>query len=434
MQSNNTTKRVFIITQGEITHVVGGAISVTINMCNLLVENGYDVYCICSSKTAGKPSKLCENVNFINLFYNYRNLSFAQAINTLSAEITPNLYIFFFNFLYTASNLDSKFDKIPKILMMHSRPDFYFTSEDELKKLEGMYKNTITQVLFENYKQLLPEFIKKNTVLSIPNSCDIQVQTINPNIEHKKIIYLSRIDCWKGLEFLIEAFALIANKYKDWSIDIYGQSQPPEYLNSLIKLTRKLNIDNQFHFKGTTETPIDVLSKYDFCVFPSYFEGFPVGLIESQSVGLPCIGLENSSGVNELIINEYNGFLTKENPYEYAEKIEKLINDKTLRMKFSTNALENSKIFNKTDIDECWLSCINDILGGKIPKSFDKYPREKKYYELFPISKIQKMYKDTRKKKWYKHLFSMENSLNKTHKIITILGIKISIKRKRKVN
>ena len=78
------------------------------------------------------------------------------------------------------------------------------------------------------------------------------------------------------------------------------------YEFELKKMIKDLKLNKQINLKGTTQTPLETLSKYDFCVFPSYFEGFPIGLLESQSVGLPTIGLQECSGVNQLVVNKDN--------------------------------------------------------------------------------------------------------------------------------
>jgi len=427
----NKNKTIFILTQQEATTTVGGAITIFVNMCNLLQNNGYKVYGICSNPIDGKPRNLDNNVEFINLYYKFPNKSFSEAVNLLAQKENPSLFIFFFPHIYIASNLNKEFDEIPRILMLHSRPDFYFNSEQIMLDLKKQYKNTTAQILFDSYKNLLPDYIKNNKIITIPNGVSITNKSINTDIEHRKIIYLSRIDCWKGLEFLIHSFKCIVNKYPDWSIDIYGESQPKDYVLDLIKLTKKLKIDKQINFKGITANPIETMLDYDFCVFPSYFEGFPVGLIESLSVGLPCIGLEECSGVNELIINNKNGFLTQENYESFANKIELLITNKNLRKEFSIKAKEIAKLHDKASIDEKWLDVIGKIIQNETEKI--NYTKEKETKKLFSLDKIYKMLPDAKIiYKPHEYIFSIKNlyKAGKKKKVLCILGIKITFSKK----
>ena len=421
--------KIFLVIQPQVTNVIGGAITVFINLSNMLVKNGYDVYGICYNEILGKPSSLNEEVKFINLYEEYSDLNFSQAINKKTEEVSPNLIIFFFPFLYVDANLSEKFSNIPRILMFHSRPDIYFKFNDIKDELEPLYCNTTAQILFDSYKKFLPEFIKSENVITIPNGLKQQNKTINTNTEHKKIIYLSRIDLWKGHKFLIKSFKLIAPKYPDWTIDIYGQSEPPEFEEELKKLVKEKKIENQIFFKGITSNPTETMLNYDFCVFPSYLEGFPLGLTEAQSVGLPCIGLKGCSGVNELIINDYNGYLAEEKIEDFAQKIEKLILSKETRTLFSKNAKISAEKYNSEIINKKWIDIIEKIIN-KIPIESVSTSATIAQNDFFPIDRI--ISTTHRKLKWYQYIFSIKNQLK--YKILTILGIKIKYKRKKKNN
>lgn len=433
MNIMKNNKVLFVVGYPDIVDTVGGANTVFINFCNMLSSNGYIIYAICSNKVNVRPKQLCDEIIFVNLFHKYRFNTFSEAFNKLSSDITPDLFIFFASFLYIDAELSSKYKSIPRILMFHSRPDFYFTIDpNSEQKLESLYTNTTSQVLFDSYKKLLPDFIKNGNLITIPNGIKTQPKIIDLNIEHKKIIYLSRIDSWKGHEFLIKSFNKIARKYPDWKIDIYGQSQPDEYVEYLIDLTKKLKLNQQISFKGITNNPIKTFKEYDFCVFPSYFEGFPMGLAEAQSVGLPCIGLMGCSGVNELIINGYNGFLCEKKYKDFAIKMEKLILDKELRKTFSKNTYQNIKQYNSKIIYDKWLSLIADILNNNLCKK-SEIKNNIPNIKLFPIEQIIKKNKSV---KWYKYLFSVEKIYNENYrrKLIYILGIKISFTDKKNID
>lgn len=429
---SNIRKKIMVVGQAEITSVVGGAITVFVNFCNMLTKNDYDVYGVCYSSILGQPKNLSKNVNFSNLYEEYNKIDYSKAINRKIEKVQPDLIVFFFDFLYRDAKLLNRFNNIPRILMFHSRPDFYFSNNQSREnKLRKYYTNTTSQILFDSYQQLLPDFIKKNNVITIPNGIELQNEIIDTSVEHKKIIYLSRIDCCKGLELLINSFDLIANKYKDWSVDIYGQSQPLEYKDKLIKLLETKELGNQINFKGISLNPVQTMLNYDFCVFPSFFEGFPIGLIEAQSVGLPCIGLKGCSGVNELIIDGKNGFLADETYEDVASKIEKLILDKNLRAEFSKNAIIEVQKYDKKIINKKWLGVINSILNGENICS-DYTNVKQNQYTLFSIEKILKMFPNERPKmKWYQYIFSTKNYMQSgvKRKIIYILGIKITFKR-----
>lgn len=75
-------------------------------------------------------------------------------------------------------------------------------------------------------------------------------------------------------------------------------------------------------------------------------DGIPVVLMEAISFGLPIISTR-VSGVPEICINEYNGFLIEERDSQaLVASILKLLKNYDLRIEFSQNALKKSKDYN----------------------------------------------------------------------------------------
>ena len=414
-------KKILVVAQYNICTTVGGSITVTKNFCNMLADNNFEVTCAYYNSQGGRFLGLSDKVRLENLF-ELSDESFEKAANIFVEQYKPDLIVFFFPHLYLESNLQKCFDNIPRILMFHSRPDFYFAHSNIEKPLKAIYKNTTAQILFEDYYSLLPDFIKKGEVVYVPNSIKQNDLKINVQKENKKIIFLSSIDPCKGIEFLIKSFKIVVKKFPDWTLDIYGDFEPFFYNRFLEKMILKLKLTKNVFFKGITKNTLETLSQYDFCVFPSYFEGFPIGLLEAQSVGLPAIGLKKSSGVNNLIKDNYNGFLCEENHKEFAKKIEYLIENKTERAKMSEAALELAQNYEKEKVDKIWLDLIENIINHK------KLPtiKKDKAQDLFPVKRIINMTK-VRLPFYYK-IYSKFYDYKRQKKVLYIMGIKISKK------
>ena len=406
--------------QDNCTNTIGGSITITSELANILSQNSYDVIACCfKAKTNNRPRYLNEKIKFFNL------AKYHQNFNAFVKEIQPNLIIYVFPSMLVKSELNPEISqKIPKIVMFHSRPDYYFNFDIAENILKKYYINTTSQILFPSYYNLLPDFIKNAKVAYIPNYAPTTENPIDCNIERKKFVYLSRIDRLKGQEDLLKAFSKIAHNYPQWSLDIWGQSEPADYKKQLIKLSKSLKIFKQVNFCGTTSNPLKKLLEYDFCVFPSMFEGFPLGLIEAQSVGLPTVGFKYCTGVNELIIDNENGFLV-ENITDFAQKIELLINNSDLRKEFSQNTLNSVKKYSKENFEKSWIELIDNILNNK-EIHFQNNSQIK--YEPISINKIREI-KTKYSLKPIEYIFSAKNSINKTYKIITILGIKFKLPR-----
>ena len=107
----------------------------------------------------------------------------------------------------------------------------------------------------------------------------------------------------------------------------------------------------------------DILKKADIFAFPSAWEGFGLALTEAMSVGLPAIGYKSAAAVNELIENNKTGFLVNDGIEDFADKLNILIKDKDLRIKFGKNAvIAMQKYYPKLVYDK-WETEINTVLN-----------------------------------------------------------------------
>lgn len=376
-------KKIYLINNSSVVNNIGGTTTVFWNFAKILAKK-FNVTCLTYAKTETLNLDL-EDISFVNLAKRYKNTSFSYAINEYLHENPADLLIWFFPDLILEAKLDKIFDSIPRILMFHSRPDFYFYRTDKkgYEKFEQLYVNTTAQILQSSFYDKLPECVKAGKVVVIGNPS--HVLPSKQISQRKKIVYLSRIDECKGIEFLLMSYSKIAKHYSDWELHIYGQFMSEKYKEKIMALRDRLTLKKYVKFMGCTSTPLDTLKNYDFCVFPSYFEGFSIGLSEALSVGLPCVALAGCSGVNEQIIDNFNGFLTSENYEEYAKKIEYFITHPKERIEMGENAQKSILPFLPDKIYSKWYDVIDAIIYKKpICETI-----EKKKVNIFPLEKVK---------------------------------------------
>ncbi len=115
-----------------------------------------------------------------------------------------------------------------------------------------------------------------------------------------KIIFVGRLSAQKNLFNLIEALSKT-----DLVLDIYGQGELQEELQKF-----SLEKNAKVNFKGVISNKDlpNILNQYKYYVLASYYEGMPKTLLEAMACGCICLGT-NVEGINEVIKDEYNGFL-----------------------------------------------------------------------------------------------------------------------------
>ncbi len=361
----NNPRRILVIGQANLASTTGGSITVFFHFCRFLVELGHEVTGACYGEDPTRPASLDERVRFVNACLLYPDRpDYSTAINRLVGEMDPDLIVFFFPHYYLDARLEKRFNDIPRILMFHSRPDFLFAQRPKFEKsLRRHYVNTVSQVLLDSYRDRLPDYMRQGQVVVIANGIRQFSETVDYSVERKKMVYFSRIDRLKGVDLLIETMALVKEKHPDWSIDIFGDIEPLEYRDELQAAIQEKGLQNQVFLKGKSPLGLEeTLKAYDFCFFPSRVEGFSVGLGETLSVGLPCIGLRSCSGVNEVIIDGYNGLLCEDSPEDLAKAINRLIENPQEREKMGRCAHTWIQQYAPLIIDMQWARVIRSLL------------------------------------------------------------------------
>ncbi len=98
----------------------------------------------------------------------------------------------------------------------------------------------------------------------------------------------------------------------------------------------------------------------DFYVMSSRYEGFGMVLIEAQNRRLPTVGFDYASDLAETIQDSVNGYLVKNADIrKLADRISYLIDNESVRQKFSNNALISAKRFEPEVIIKQWVDLIN---------------------------------------------------------------------------
>ena len=408
--------KISVVILNDAISTVGGAITAFYNITDILAKEN-DVTAFYYGRKTDCQDKILDNgVELINL-YNPHNKDLKQIFKAMINEINPEILIFFYPRDVKKLMNKGDFGSIKKILLNRSRPDFY----KDYSQIKEIIKDfDALQVFFDSYKKLCKPYYQ-GYITTIENSIANRKNKVDLSNEKKNIIYLSRIDVWKGADILIEAFKKVVLKYPDWRVQIYGNIEPKQYAKHLQNLIVRYNLQKNVFLMGVTQNIEKAFLGADFCVFPSYFEGFPNGLAEAQSYGLPSVGFNGCSGVNELIIDGYNGMLVEDNADDLAGAMISMIENKEQRMRMGNNTLLSNKKYSQAIIEQKWQKLICDVTGNNVIRSDIKELESDVY--IFPMYKIQEMKFQQTVLSFWKRMFSLNFTDRKM--IIYILGLRI---------
>ena len=149
---------------------------------------------------------------------------------------------------------------------------------------------------------------------------------LNSNIKKQKLQFLTiaRLNWIKGLEFTLEALALLLSKGVDFHYNIVGAGTEYE---RLIFAAHQLKLTKHVSFLGavTHKETRQFYNNYDIYLQYSINEGFCNSVLEAQCMGLITI-VSNSGGLTENVIHERTGWVVEKNsPQSLVDTIEHVI-------------------------------------------------------------------------------------------------------------
>jgi glycosyltransferase involved in cell wall biosynthesis len=164
----------------------------------------------------------------------------------------------------------------------------------------------------------------------------------NLKIDHNSFVitFVGRFVDFKGFDIVVRSFLKLS--VKNIHLILVGGFDPLHssgLTQNEINLIHSLDSISIVPYTNYVEKFLSISNLF---FFPSSREGIPISLIEALCMEVPVL-TKDSRGCNELIIDEFNGFVLKSNNLnDYIYCIEELYNDKNLYNKIKDN-LKTSK-------------------------------------------------------------------------------------------
>ncbi|WP_307795476.1 glycosyltransferase [Actinacidiphila acididurans] len=167
-----------------------------------------------------------------------------------------------------------------------------------------------------------------NNVGFMPNALPWVPGTTSPRSE-KAVATVARLSQEKGIDMLLDAWAVAVAEHPGWTLRIYGAGEDEQVLK---QQAARLELDGSVEWMGRTDDVPGALRSASVFALPSRAEGFPLTLLEAMVSALPCVAFDVAPGVREIIADEEDGFLAAPgNIWAFAEKLGILMGDAHLR-------------------------------------------------------------------------------------------------------
>lgn len=165
------------------------------------------------------------------------------------------------------------------------------------------------------------------------------------SINKKFVLYTGGEDWRKNIEGLVKAFAKLPKNLQETHQLVIACKVSEFFAQEITNLARKLEM-NQSLILTNYVTDEELRALYSICslfVFPSFYEGFGLPLLEAIACGAPAIASDNSSlteilGAREQLFNAYS-------TEEIVMAMQKILTNENLQRQLSENALCQAKKF-----------------------------------------------------------------------------------------
>jgi len=229
------------------------------------------------------------------------------------------------------------------------------------KKMENaIQKFTELVVLTQNDSN---EWKKYRTSTVIPNSLPFYPSSVG-NCTNKTVISVGRLEEQKGYDLLIEAWKIVAMKFPDWTLKIYGQGT---LHRQLTKQIIEANLQENIMIVEPVKNIADHYLQSSIFVLSSRFEGFGMVLIEAMACGIPAVSFDCPHGPSDIIKNNVDGYLVKNGDIDQlAEKICFLMDNEDKRKSIGQQARQNVTRYDREVIMNEWGKLFNKLLQNKV--------------------------------------------------------------------
>lgn len=217
---------------------------------------------------------------------------------------------------------------------------------------------TLTERNLKDYKRLF--LVPERKLTYIYNWIDTEIaHSVCYNADSKRIVSAGRFSREKGFDLLIKAFAPVAKRHPDWTLDIFGDG---EFFEQIKAMAKEYGVSDNINFLGMRSDLRERYGDYAMYVLPSYHEGLPLVLLEAKLNRLPIVSFDIRTGPSEIVENGKNGILVE--PYDtekMADAVCQLIENSEKRQKMSDAASENIEKFSKETIKNRWKALIEEL-------------------------------------------------------------------------
>ena len=231
-------------------------------------------------------------------------------IKAMLKEEQPNAIHFNSKMALFFNPIQKELSGIPLLYTCHSKPGEYFYDKEEQAVRNLIQEPGLRLIaLHEDMRKELNERFGINNTVVIRNGTDLQ-RFRNPSCSKKEmresvgipqdayvVGHVGRFAKVKNHAFLLQVFQKLIERKANAHLLMVGSGELQEEIQQKIK---ELHLENRVTILSHRTDIPELLHAMDVMVFPSFYEGLSVTLVEAQASGLKCVVSDSINPANYL--------------------------------------------------------------------------------------------------------------------------------------
>ena len=241
------------------------------------------------------------------------------------------------NRIYNPILIPLKNETFKLVSVFHSM--HFRNAKDIMSTLNSNYRACLNQaeafdgfiVSTEHQKQdLVARYGEQMNIWVIPPTyaAPLAHQQPQDSAQTFKVISVGRYYIEKRLDHIIQAVALLAEKYPFIQLDLFGFGDSRDnfaYEKKIRKMVVDQHLEQIVKFRGYVHNIAEQIRQADVSVVTSTVEGFCIGVLDSLAVGTPVVAYDIKYGPRAMIKHGTSGFLVEEaNIQQLAAALEQI--------------------------------------------------------------------------------------------------------------
>ena len=323
----------------------------TYNLADHLARGGHEVHVI-TSHDAGLPELSKENGFYIHRI-TWPKIRFLGVV-TFWVKICLEIRMIKPDVAHAQSLLcgmpamiAKRFLKIPYVVWGQGS-DIYLPGRfTQMTSKSILHNADAVLALTEDMKQKMRKICDRD-ISVVPNGIDLERFEISSGEKKegsaKTIIFVGRLHPVKGVQYLIEAMAIVHQQMPDVKLVIVGDGVQRSMLE---ELTERLNLNDCIQFAGqvSQESIPRLMHQADVFVLSSLSEGLPVVILEAMAAGLPIVATK-VGGIPDIVEEGVNGYLVNaKSSEEIADRLLIFLQNDEMREEIAAKNREKAKLY-----------------------------------------------------------------------------------------